>query len=644
MKKFFSILASLFITSVVLSQTVTINTTGNRNKQISIDSKVYTITNTTATDEQSIVINDLAQGQHSLEVIRTNQYNTRVSTRTYFTVREGYDLTITINSNGAVSTSETRIGAGNNAIRPISTAAFNKLYSQTKAKSSSTTRTTLLENEFTNTNKRFTSKQASQLIKLVNSESMRFKLAKLSYPRITDRQNFNLVSNLLNSTSNKNELSNYIATLNLDDDDLAASDVGVPMTDAKFRTIYNEAYAETSSDRYYYLSNFFGKNFNYYTSYQAAQLIQLAQSEEERFNLAKTAYRGVTDRENYSTVSQLLSSSANRTALAAYINTYNSTNTNVGIAMSTTAFNNLYNSVLNDYNSASRYAAINQAFTSSANYFTVAQAKKLIPLVSAESSRLLLAKTVYPRLTDRGNYLQFNEFLFSSANRNDLYNYVVNYNNSYGGTVGLAMSEANYNKLYQDVSNAWSQSTRLSIEAEAFRNTNNLFMVEQVRRLLLLMSSENDRLTLAKNAFDNTVDQSNYSLLYDVFSTTAYRNDLANFIAAGGVGTGTGVLVAMSESEYNSMYKSVQYTFGFGAKMSSLTDIFNTATNYFTANQAKELVRLVSSESNRLELAKLSYNNIVDPENFNVMYDVLTSESSKTELRNFVSTNPSIGQ
>src|SRR5687767_4021656 len=129
MKKFFSILASLFITSVVLSQTVTINTTGNRNKQISIDSKVYTITNTTATDEQSIVINDLAQGQHSLEVIRTNQYNTRVSTRTYFTVREGYDLTITINSNGAVSTTETRIGSGNTAARPISTAAFNKLYS-----------------------------------------------------------------------------------------------------------------------------------------------------------------------------------------------------------------------------------------------------------------------------------------------------------------------------------------------------------------------------------------------------------------------------------------------------------------------------------------------------------------------------------
>ncbi len=642
MKKLFFVLASFFIAGIVFSQTqstVTINTTGNRNKQLLVDNRSYTITNTNATEEQAIIISDITAGQHSLDVIRTNQYNSRVSTKTYFTVREGYDLTITINSNGAVSTSETRITRAN-AGKPITTAAFNKLYTQTKAKTSSSARATFLGTEFAKTNRKFTASQASQLIQLVNSESLRLKLAKQTYPVITDRQNFNVVSNLLNSSANRTELNNYVASLDLEDDDYAASDMGAPMTAEKFSTIYNEVYAETNSgERDYYLRNFFSKDYNFYTSTQASQLIRLVPGEEERFNLAKAAYKGTSDKANYAVVSQLLYNTGNRSALTAYINSYNNTNPNINVrtAMSTADFDRLYQAVYYQSSSA-RYATINTAFTTSGNYFTVAQAKKLIPLVTGESNRLTLAKTAYSGLVDRSNYAQFNEFLSYSSSESDLYNYVLNFNNnSQVGNSGMSATE--FNSLYQNVANSWSQSSRVSLITDAFRYS-NYFTVDQVRQLLLLVSSESDRLAQAKNAYDNVVDQPNFSRLYDLFTYASYRNDLANFVAGNG-GTGAvGVThVAMTESEYNSLYRSVQMTFGFGAKMSVLAEIFNTETNYFTVEQAKQLIRLVSDEDNRLTLAKSSYNNIVDTENFGNIYDIFSSQSSKDALKNYVNSN-----
>ena len=79
MKKIFSILCTFVISSIAISQsqinTVTINVTGNRTKQIGVDSKYYTIDNNSITDEQVIVINNMENGQHILDIVRSNQFN-----------------------------------------------------------------------------------------------------------------------------------------------------------------------------------------------------------------------------------------------------------------------------------------------------------------------------------------------------------------------------------------------------------------------------------------------------------------------------------------------------------------------------------------------------------------------------------------
>jgi hypothetical protein len=265
----------------------------------------------------------------------------------------------------------------------------------------------------------------------------------------------------------------------------------------------------------------------------------------------------------------------------------------------------------------------------------------MILLVNDENSRLLLSKASYKTLVDRSNYTQFYDLLNSTASRNELNAYVVNYDRSGGTGMGaVAMSDGEYNKLYNSVNSAWSTSTRVNLVADAFRTNTNYFTVYQVRRLLLLINSEADRLSLAKSSYDNIIDPSAYTQLYDLFNTTAYRNELARYYTEVQYGN-TGVIIKtpMSPSEFNTLEREVEFTFGLGAKMSKLTQIFNTETYYFTVAQAKQLIQLVSAESNRVELAKSAYNNLSDPANFRQLYDVFSSQSSKDELDAYIGSN-----
>jgi len=162
-----------------------------------------------------------------------------------------------------------------------------------------------------------------------------------------------------------------------------------------------------------------------------------------------------------------------------------------------------------------------------------------------------------------------------------------------------------------------------------------------VKQLIQLVSSESNRLDLAKASYDNVVDQTNFSQLYDMFSSNS-RNELEVYIRNNQTNPGYTPPVytktPMSNSSFTTLYNDVRSTFGLGAKMSRLTDIFANEINYFTVAQAKQLIELVSAESNRLELAKSAYGNITDPANFNLMYDLLTTQASKNELSTYVNT------
>ena len=412
------------------------------------------------------------------------------------------------------------------------------------------------------------------------------------------------------------------------------------MSVTDFNNLYSTIRSQWgSSKKMTMVSDAFANTNYYFTTAQAKQLIQLVNSQSNRFTLTKASYRSITDPTNFTQMYDVLNSQSHRDQLAEYVSTYNAGSSST--AMTASRFNTIYKTAQRQTTTNSKVSYIYNSFTNTNNYFTVSQARQLVQLAPDEANRLYLAKISYRGIIDRTNFSQMYTLFNSQASRNELNTFVNTYDNSNPVYTKIAMKEADFNTLYRDIQNRYGIGAKMSALSNAFATENYYFTTAQARQLIQLVSDENNRLELAKASYDNIVDQANFSQLYTIFSSNS-RNELEIYVRdhqtepiyTPPVYTRT----PMSNSSYTSLYNEVRNTYGFGAKMSRLTEIFANETYYFTVAQAKQLVQLVSDESNRLELAKSAYGNITDPANFNLMYDVLTSQSSKNELSTYVNT------
>ncbi|MBI1343847.1 MAG: DUF4476 domain-containing protein [Terrimonas sp.] len=69
-------------------------------------------------------------------------------------------------------------------------------------------------------------------------------------------------------------------------------------------------------------------------------------------------------------------------------------------------------------------------------------------------------------------------------------------------------------------------------------------------------------------------------------------------------------------------------------KLKKAEDIIST--NRMSSSQVKQVVQLFSFENNKLALAKFAYANTVDKQNYYIMNDVFSFNSSKKELDNYI--------
>ena len=423
-----------------------------------------------------------------------------------------------------------------------------------------------------------------------------------------------------------------------------ADDNSGPYRQAMSVTDFNNLYTRIrnqrqSANRMTMVSDAFANTNYYFTTAQAKQLIQLVNSQSNRFTLAKASYRSITDPTNFPQIYDVLNSQSYRDQLGDYVSTYNAGSSST--AMTASMFNTIYKTAQRQASTNSKVSYIYNSFTNTNNYFTVSQARQLVQLAPDEANRLYLAKISYRSIIDRNNFYQMNALLNSQASRNELNTFVNTYDNSNPVYTRIAMKEAEYNTLYRDIQNRYGVGAKISALSNVFATENYYFTTAQAKQLIQLVSDESNRLELAKASYDNIVDQANFNQLYDIFSYSS-RNALEVYVRDHQTGPVYNPPVytrtPMSNSTYTSLYNEVRNTYGFGAKMSRLTEIFANETYYFTVAQAKQLIQLVSDERNRLELAKSAYGNITDPENFNLMYDLLTSQSSKNELSTYVNT------
>jgi hypothetical protein len=449
MKTLITLLLSI-VTIAVSAQNVTITFQGanrNRNYQVIVDDVSYYSANNVSTNGRSVVsIPNLEAGSHNLKVYRLNSNagvytdgtttNTINGTEVYsktFQLRQGYDMNIVVRNNGAVSFTEKRSQNQSTAVgtTPMSSTAVNQLLINVRNKRYQSDKIAAINTAFNTTGNYFTTSQVRQLLLLVNSESRRLELAKLSYAKVTDPTNFSYVYDVLNSENSRDQLDDYVVS--------------------------QKGYSSTSTQN-------------------------------------NTAY---------------------------------------GTAMSEVNFNQLLTRTKNYLYQDDRIAEIRNTLNNTNNFFSTAQIRQLLLLVTAEADRLSLAKLSFPRVVDRNSFNQLIDLFYNQYNRDELNNFII----SNGGVANTTtytppMSDASFTQIYNKARSHFFQRNTVKDIKDAFNNTANKFSTEQVRQLLLLATAEPDRLALAKLAFPRVVDRTNFSQLTDLFTIQSNRSELEIFIQA----------------------------------------------------------------------------------------------------------------
>jgi hypothetical protein len=95
------------------------------------------------------------------------------------------------------------------------------------------------------------------------------------------------------------------------------------MTDASFNSLVDEVKKQwLPGGKMTTLVDIFANTNNYFSSYQAKQLIQLVSDEDNRLQLAKSAYPHIVDLGNFTQLYDLFTSQARKDDLRNYINSY----------------------------------------------------------------------------------------------------------------------------------------------------------------------------------------------------------------------------------------------------------------------------------------------------------------------------------
>jgi hypothetical protein len=136
---------------------------------------------------------------------------------------------------------------------------------------------------------------------------------------------------------------------------------------------------------------------------------------------------------------------------------------------------------------------------------------------------------------DRNNdYDRDNDFDFDRGNRAGDYSNdhgdrggrYGDYDNNYG--YNNVMTSQEFQQVLQSIDREWLESNKMK-SASQIVHTNNLTSA-QVKQMVMLFGIESNKLDLAKQAYTNTVDKRNYSIVSDAFNFNSSKDELARFI------------------------------------------------------------------------------------------------------------------
>jgi hypothetical protein len=204
------------------------------------------------------------------------------------------------------------------------------------------------------------------------------------------------------------------------------------------------------------------------------------------------------------------------------------------------------------------------------------------------------------------------------------------------------MSDNQFNLLLQTANGQYAPGTRYATIRNAINTNGNYFTTLQIRQLLSITSVESERLALAKLAYLKVVDQATFYSLIDLFNTPSNKTELnAYIIQNGGIGTTEtySSRVPMVDATFQDLLRAANDHILPWSKTADVRTAFNS-DNYFSTAQIRQLLNIIYSETDKLNLAKLAWGRVSDPTNFTQLYDLFTSPTNKDNLEAYIKARP----
>ncbi len=319
----------------------------------------------------------------------------------------------------------------NNIKVPMANNQFNQILQNVKNQWNQAGKFNAVSDAFNNNSYYFSIYQVRQLLSLINSESDRLALAKLSYARVSDVSAFTSLYDLFSSQASRDDLNNFISGTN------TQYTTRIAIADGQFNQLLQTVNGQwNQAGKFNAVRNAFNTTVNYFSTAQIRQLLSVMNSESDRLALAKLSYSRVSDPTNFSSLYDLLNSQATRNDLNDYVIQNGGTGTTVQttsrIPISDAVYNQLYQKASNHIRPSSITDDLREYFNNSSNYFSTAQIRQLLSLVSSsllsplasETDMLEVAKLSWHRVTDPANFTQIFSLFPSQANRDALKIYI----------------------------------------------------------------------------------------------------------------------------------------------------------------------------------------------------------------------------
>jgi hypothetical protein len=345
----------------------------------------------------------------------------------------------------------------------------------------------------------------------------------------------------------------------------------------------------------------------------------------------------------------------------------NNVRLNCPTAISASQFQQIKRNVSSRVNSGDRYrAAISAVKTSCLNTF---QLLDLLSMFGEDIDKLDLAIVAYPQLVNKEDvYDVYNAFAyFSTAFR--YHDYVheqsenqstnqqvqvqpviqqpvqvsfpsMNYPNPFvyqgNHNCNLPLSEGDFIVFVREI--AMQSTEALKLQFAMNLASNSCLTTAQSMKTSTLLQVEQNRLTFLQAAYMRIYDEANFDAAVEVFSFIPNRTALMAYVnnLRATVGQPVPIPCELTDNKFSQIRSILAQENSSSSRLSIAKDQL-PAYNCYSSQQIKELVKLFSASSDKLNLSKFAYDYVKDKDNyFFELSPLFSSSMDRQALSNYI--------